>query len=403
VVRPGGDVVSSRGRLQTVPVSSTIIVDAEGQRVVETRVAFTELLGRRVRMGPWEEQKVSTYRKIIDALDGGRWDEAATLGSYFVDEANVCFTLYRQWIGDLNGYLRDKGVDEGLIQARNEQVIGLNRLPDGSPWQPRRHWDRFLSEVQDFTAATYREQPDEAKQRLEVMKETWRQCHDRDVDHTYALMSLVKEQLGEAAIRDMYDRVLLPLFVWRYEKFDVDKYPWDESLEILMLVACEAMRGHLVGPERTGDMELIELEDRFVLRFDPCGSGQRTVRGDWIEGTPARMEPPYEWTVTEEPHSWNHYTPGVCLYCAHCIILMEEMPMDRFGYPVRVIDPPVYPDTDKDPNVRQKCQWQMFKDPTQVPEEYYTRVGRTKPAAFGSKAHGARELPVMNAGLPGAG
>ena len=45
----------------------------------------------------------------------------------------------------------------------------------------------------------------------------------------------------------------------------------------------------------------------------------------------------------------------------------------------------------------------MFKDPTTVPEEYYTRVGRTKPTSFGSKAHGARELPVMNAGLPGAG
>ena len=46
----------------------------------ETSIQFTELLGRRVRMGPWEDQKISTYRKIIDALDGGRWDEAAQLG-----------------------------------------------------------------------------------------------------------------------------------------------------------------------------------------------------------------------------------------------------------------------------------------------------------------------------------
>jgi hypothetical protein len=371
--------------------------------VTETTIAFTELLGRRARLGPWEDQKVSTYRKIIDALDGARWDEAARLGSYFVDEANVCFTLYRQWIGDLNGYLREKGVDETIVQARNDQAVAVAALPDGSPWHPRKHWDRFLSQVQDFTAATYREQPEEGKQRLEVMKETWRQCHDRDVDHTYALMSLIKEQLGEAAIRDMYDRVLLPLFVWRYEKFDVDKHPWDESLEILMLVACEAMRGHLVGPERTGDMELIELEDRFVLRFDPCGSGGRTLRGDPIEGTPPRMQPPYDWTVTEEKHSWNHYTPGVCLYCAHCIILMEEMPMDRFGYPVRVIDPPLY-DADRTAvGEAPKCQWQMFKDPTQVPAEYYERVGRTKPASFGSKAHGVRELPVITSGLPGTG
>ena len=62
----------------------------------------------------------------------------------------------------------------------------------------------------------------------------------------------------------------------------------------------EAMRGHLVGPERTGDFELIETEDRYILRFDPCGSGGRTIRGDWIEDTPARMEPPYDWKVTEE-------------------------------------------------------------------------------------------------------
>jgi hypothetical protein len=257
--------------------------------------------------------------------------------------------------------------------------------------------------MQAFTAATYREQREDAKAKLDIAKESWRQCHDRDVDHVYGLMSLVKEQLGDPAIREMYDVVLLPLFAWRYEKFDIDKHPWDQALETLMLVACEAMRGHLVGPERTGDMELIELEDRYILRFDPCGSGQRTIRGDWIEGTPARMEPPYNWTVTEEPATWTHGEKGVCLYCVHCIVLMEEMPMDRFGYPVRVVDPPLYPDTNKDPMVRQKCQWQMFKDPTTVPEEYYTRVGRTKPAQFGSRAQGAKELPVINVGMPGAG
>ena len=35
----------------------------------QTRIEFTELLGRRVRMGPWEDQKISTYRKILEALD----------------------------------------------------------------------------------------------------------------------------------------------------------------------------------------------------------------------------------------------------------------------------------------------------------------------------------------------
>ena len=78
--------------------------------------------------------------------------------------------------------------------------------------------------------------------------------------------------------------------------------------------------------------------------------------------------------------------------------------MDRFGYPTRVIDPPVYPDTDKDPAVRQKCQWSMYKDPTTVPEEYYERVGRKKPDVFGSSHFDVGGLPDAGAlGLPGIG
>ena len=75
--------------------------------------------------------------------------------------------------------------------------------------------------------------------------------------------------------------------------------------------------------------------------------------------------------------------------------------MDRFGYPVRVIDPPSYGARDAEGNL-EKCQWQMFKDPTKVPEEYYERVGRTKPTVSGSSAHGAPDLPVVT-GMPGAG
>ncbi len=367
-----------------------------------TGIAFSEALGRRIRLGSWQDQRVSTYRRIHEALDDERWDDAAALTAYFVDEANVCFSLYRQWIADLNGFLADSGVSRDDLDLVNERIVSTLALPDGTPWSPRRRWDDFITLVERTVGLCHRERPDEARAALEQTKEVWRQTHDRDVDHTYGLMSEVVVRLGEPAIATMYERVLLPLFAWRYDKFDIDKHPWDQGLEVLMLVACEAMRGHLVGPERTGDFELIEEDDRFILRFDPCGSGQRTVRGDWIEGTPPRMEAPYNWRVSQEEHSWNHYTKGVCLYCAHCIVLMEEMPIDRFGYPVRVVDPPVYPDTDRDPDRRQKCQWQMFKDPTNVPEEYYRRVGRSRPSAFGSTSTDAPDLPPVT-GMPGAG
>ena len=131
--------------LQTVPVSSRTVPAWRAHLVPETKVAFAELLGRRVRMGTWEDQKVSTYRKIVEAFDEGRWDEAATLASYFIDEANVCFTLYRQWIADLTGFLRDNGVAAESSQPATTRRPALATLPDGSPWQPRKHWDRFLT------------------------------------------------------------------------------------------------------------------------------------------------------------------------------------------------------------------------------------------------------------------
>ena len=372
--------------------------------VADTRIEFSEILGRRVRLGSWEDQKISTYRKIKAAVAEGDWDHAAELADYFTDEANVCFSLYRQWINDLNGFLKERGTPPDELADINAQIVSKIALPDGSPWNAHRHWDSYKRQQRELLAHIHRAQAEEAEAALDRMKETWRQTHDRDVDHTYGLMSEIQERHGGQGIVDMFQKLLVPLFAWRYEKFDIDQHPWDEGLEALMLVACEAMRGHLVGPERTGDFELEETDDRFIVRFDPCGSGQRTIRGDWIENTPARMQPPYNWGVSQEEASWNHYQKGVCLYCAHCIILMEEMPMDRFGYPVRVVDPPVYPDTDRDPEARQRCQWQMFKDPTQVPAEYYERVGRVKPEAFGSSHFDAPEMPDAGAlGLPGLG
>jgi len=373
------------------------------QTTGETRIEYFPALGRRVRLGSWEDQKISTYRKIREALEEGRWDDAAELANYFVDEARVCFAIYRQWIPDLNAFLAERGVAKGELDAVNREIVAKLDLPDGRPWDPFRQWHDFTTEVEQLVASIHHEHREAALAKLDEAKETWRRCHDRDVDHTYGLMSEIVERFGEGSIGAMWDKVLLPLFTWRYEKFDIDKNAWEQGLETLMLVACEAMRGHLVGPERTGDFELIETEDRYILRFDPCGSGGRTVRGDWIEGTPPRMEPPYGWTVSQEEHTWNHGTKGVCHYCTHCIRLMEEWPIDRFGYPVRVIDPPVYPDTNPDPGARQKCQWQMFKDPTNVPEEYYARVGRTRPERFGSKAMGAADLPPPQSGMPGAG
>lgn len=368
----------------------------------ETVIEYSGAVGRRIRMGSWEDQKISTYRKILDAIEQEDWDFAIELAHYFVDEAAVCYGIYRQWIPDLRAFLLTNGVSREKLKEIDDDIQAKLHLPDGTPWDYSKQWHLVHVQAEELAKMLALRQGDAAREQIVLLKETWRRCHDRDVDHTYGLMSAIVELLGESAIGAMWDKVIMPLFIWRYEKFDIDKYPWSDSLDTLMLVACEAMRGHLVGPERTGDFELIETDDRFILRFDPCGSGGRTIRGDLIEGTPPRMQEPYGWSVSTEPHPWNHYQTGVCHYCTHCITLMEEVPIDRFGYPVRVIDPPRYGHHDEE-GAPMKCQWQMFKDPTAVPEEYYARTGRTKPTEFGSTKQKAVVLPEVTVAMPGSG
>jgi hypothetical protein len=338
-----------------------------------------------VRAGAWADQKIATYTKIKEAIETGRFCDASALADYFVDEAKVCYDLYRQWLADLCRFLSVKGLTGSEIVAANQRILENLDLPDGRPFIAKYCWMEFLDEIREFHSICGREDAKAALEMLDTFKEDWRRIHDRDVDHCYGLMNEVKMRLGEASVEEVLRAILLPLFTWRYSKFDIDKYEWDSALETLLYVACEAMRGHLVGPARDGNFELWEERDRWVVRFDPCGSGGRSVRGDVIEGTAPRMEAPYNYSVTEKEHDWAWNKKGVCYYCAHCCILMEQMPIDAFGYPVRIVTPPTYPEQRE-----AKCTWYMYKDPAEIPEEYYLRVGRKKPSIFGSQAQGGK-------------
>jgi hypothetical protein len=344
----------------------------------------SESLGRMVRTGTWEEQSRGTYTKIVEAVAARSVEDSTQFVAFFLQEAKVIYSMYTQINPDLRGFLLSQGVSAEEVAQIDQSVVDLLVLPNGEPFER----DLMIAEVEvlaessrvaiaagDWTAA---------QAAIDAMRELWRQVKDRDGDHSYGLIDAIVVRLGEAVIGEMWDSVIRPLFNWRYASFDVAAQPWSDSLDQLMMVACESMRAHLVGVDRTGDFELIEEDDRFILRFDPCGSGGRIVRGDTIEGTGSRMEAPYNWSVSQEPHTWNHGQKGICHYCTHCIRLMEEMPIEKFGYPLRVVDPPVYPDSD--PENRQYCQWQMFKDPTATPVEFYTRVGRKKPETFGAVA-----------------
>jgi hypothetical protein len=350
-------------------------------------LGYSTVLGRRVRVGDWQDQKISTYEKIREALASNRLEEAAAFIDFFVDEADVIFNIFRQFIPDLNEFLLRRGVSKVEITEVNARLLGLLTLPDGRPFISRRLWDEFRSKARTLVLACGRGDGEQALKLLDDFKETWRQIQDRDIDHAYGLINEVVVRYGESALAELWDYIIGPLFKMRYEKFDNTKFPWAESLQTNLYLSFEAMRGHLVGPGRFGNMEFEEDKDRYTLRFDPCGSGGRALRGDTeVEHTPPRTEPPFNFGVTKEKHDFAWNKKGVCYYCSNCCVVLQLKPIDAFGYPVRVVEPPTYPS-----NTAAKCTWHIYKDPANVPARYYEDVGRRKPANLKPSTDGGQD------------
>ncbi len=341
-------------------------------------LAYSETLGRRVRAdSTWAEHAVATYTKAQDAIGSENWQLAAEYVDFFYDEAAVIFGFFRQFIPDAVGFLAERGFERPHLLEVNRRLLDLIRLPDGRPFVAKERWEEFQADMRSCLVAIGAADKQAALGHLAELKEKWRQIQDRDVDHLYGLLSEAANTWGETVVGDFFDAIIGPLFRTRYAKFNIKQHPWEESLWTNVYLAFEAMRGHLVGPERDGNMEFSEDEDRFTWRFNPCGSGGRSMSTDSVEGSPPRMESPFNYGVTQEEYDWAWNKKGVCYYCVNCCMVMQLMPIDHFGYPVRVTEPPTYPN-----DGTAKCTWHVYKDPAKVPERYYTDVGRQKPKSI---------------------
>jgi hypothetical protein len=337
---------------------------------------WSQDLAKRVRSGDWADQAVSTVTKIEEAVAAGRGEQAAQLVDYFMEEAKVVYLIYEVWMAGFTEWLGLNGVTEAERDAELSRLKQLLAFPDGTTFEPAPAWDAL-----GVTAGVLGNglRVGHRAEALEQLREDWRRLHDRYVDLISGLLAYIARRFGEDALEPCYRHVLEPYIDERYMPFDLRERSYEDTLYRNLYTTFEAMRGHLCGPDRRGEMELEEDSDKWVVKFDPCGSGGRSNRGDPIEGTPPRPEPPYEFGVTTEQHDWAWNEKGVCHYCAHCCFALELLPAERWGYPVRVVDPPLYPE-ESSGEAPKKCTWTIYKRLDAIPEEAYRRIGRTKPA-----------------------
>lgn len=338
-------------------------------------------LGYAIRKGDWHDHQASTYSLAEQAIADGRFSDAEDLGRYTVREALEAHELYGDWLAQTRDFLIDRGVSHTAVTAEQERIAEILKLPDGSPFDADVGWQQYLDLIEQFAGACVSGKGDAALQLLEAARKTWRLTHDRKHDWLCFLITFAAEKLGEAEVGPLWDVLLAPSYDL-YQRYDVENNPWPQSAELLIQIMAEALRGHLSGPGRRGDIEFIDEGHRVGFRFAPCGSGGRTYQADPDDGVGPRMEAPYHFGVTREKHDWAWNRTGVCYYCAHCCAAMELEPMRMFGYPARVVDPPTWPDA----RTGAHCTWWVYKDPRDVPPEVYERVGQKKPEQIGGSA-----------------
>ncbi|MDX1742431.1 MAG: hypothetical protein R3186_02390 [Ruegeria sp.] len=337
-----------------------------------------EAMGSDIRAGTYTEHATSTYTLAEKAILNGAFDEAADLAEYTIREGQEAFDLFPDWMKIIPKYMCDRGVDEATLQDADQRIQKLIANQDGSIFDPAAGWRDYKALIADVVQLCARRQESDAIVKLSTARSVWRDTHDRLCDGVYGWVDAVARTLGEAEVGLLWDHLMSPMYGY-YDQYDTDRNPWVRSSDMLIHIALEGLRGHLTGPGRKGDLEVEEQKDRWAIRFDPCGSGGRTMRDDPDTGTGPRIEAPYGFGVTTEQHDWAWNKTGVCLYCAHCCVLNEQMPIRRFGYPTRVVEPPTWPAAKRGG----KCTWYIYKDPVLVPDDVYRRTGNSKPAALG--------------------
>lgn len=346
-------------------------------------VAYSDLLSRRSRVGTVEEECLSTFAMIADAIERIDVQAATDLTLFCLEqECKSVYDIMRQWQDDLRSLASACGMSDEDIAGTEERLMGLLRLPDGRPYDHETGWQVVRAAFAVLLARLGERQWAEASVSVASACESWRVVHDREIDCTYGMMSEFVARFGEASVPEMFEAIGRPHFEEFVALGDPTERSWtSEGREAVLRDALEAMRVHLSTIDRDGaPIELREHDDRWVMEFDPCGSGGRATRGDRIEGTPSRLDPPYNFGVIQGAYDWTDGKHGVCIYCNHCQQVYEQWPIDRAGWPFYVVEPPLYPDGDRSAPDRQRCQYTIYKDPSFVPDDVYRRCGRTPPA-----------------------
>jgi len=176
--------------------------------------------------------------------------------------------------------------------------------------------------------------------------------HDGYLSMAAGFMNWIYVNHGDEALYQALKEVMAPgldELLSSYEKADFKR-------RVQMMAM--GLRGHLQP------ITVEEDDEKVCIKMHPCGSGQRLFES-------GAYDPPRNLTLVNKPHLITYGMTDFPIYCTHAPI-MELASIALVGYPIFVTLP-------ADKMARESCRYCFYKDPKDIPEEIYKRVGKEKP------------------------
>jgi hypothetical protein len=209
------------------------------------------------------------------------------------------------------------------------------------------HLDQALAALDDGDVALAQDQIKRAAKQSRSLK-------DYSISWIADLLSFIGERDGEQAVEDALrrfgDRELA-------DRSEPDNDWWSVPAEVRAKVVSRAMLSNF------GEVEVEADETKITLSFR-CGSGGWLIDSGAYEGDEALL------TLSETgPRTFGR--DELPVYCAHCSVNNEMQAVESTGRLSTVEHPPTRPG--------EPCIHHVYRDPADIPDEIYLRIGKTRP------------------------
>ena len=315
-----------------------------------THLTWSDEVGKRVGpvTGRDPERSRATVRRSrrrcasedVLGVNVGQRESAAQLVDYFMEEAKVLYVVYGLWMAGFEDWLRGEGVGEAELTGELDRLRVLMAWPDRTPLDIAARW-AALGEAAGAVGSgirSYELSVADGEVAVEALLADWRRLHDRYADLMAGLLAFVVRRFGEAALESCYRSVLEPYIQERYMVFDVRYRPYADTLLRNLYISLEAMRCHLVGPDRRGTST-----SRSSTTAGSCATTHAGPAGASCAVTTSKARGRGSWRRTSsasEHHPWAWNEVGVCYYCATAT--WRCPPCAATGATVRTVDPPLW-------------------------------------------------------------